>query len=290
MLLRWVTGCVTLPLVLAHAVSSSAQSTAVACADAFERAQAEQTAGRFLAARADAAACASESCPDAIRAECVNLVASIADAVPSLVVVGQDAHGNDYVTARVLVDGAVVSEKLDGKPVDLDPGEHVIRVEPTTGEPLERRVVLVQGDKQRRIEIQFAEASTVAAERHQGDSAEPTGGSGMTVGLVVGGLGIAFFGVGAGLGVFGLVKNGDAHDLCDGDVKQCPEKNAAEARDDVQSARIFGGIGIGSLVLGTAGIVSGIVLLAQASDTAPPEAQQLALTLTASGFSLLGRF
>ena len=46
--------------------------------------------------------------------------------IETLVLGARDPKGNDIDGTRVLLDGAVLVDHLDGKPVPVDPGEHTI--------------------------------------------------------------------------------------------------------------------------------------------------------------------
>ena len=82
--------------------------------------------------------------------------------MPSVVVAARDQAGTDIVNVQVMVDGLVVSSRLDGKSIGVAPGEHVIRVvrDGGTGTPLEQKVLIREGEKARPLTFEFkADAS-----------------------------------------------------------------------------------------------------------------------------------
>src|SRR5262249_19486390 len=105
-----------------------------------------------------AIACAQDACPAELRKDCLRWVEEVNRDTPSLVVHAVGADACDLEQARVLVDGQLVAERLEGKPVLLDPGVHAVRVETTGAQPIEQRVVLSEGEKNRVVEFRFAPA------------------------------------------------------------------------------------------------------------------------------------
>ena len=54
------------------------------------------------------------------------------------------------------VDGQVVEERLDGKAVPIDPGEHVVRFETAGANPgQEAELLVTQGEKNRKVVASF---------------------------------------------------------------------------------------------------------------------------------------
>src|SRR5262249_31248274 len=71
----------------------------------------------------------------------------------------------DLADVSVWIDGALSKKRLDGLPMALDPGEHVLRFEVAGGGSVEQRVVLRAGEQGRRIAVAMppseqAQAST----------------------------------------------------------------------------------------------------------------------------------
>jgi hypothetical protein len=54
---------------------------------------------------------------------------------------------------KVLVDGEVVTEKLDGRAIEVDPGEHVLRLEPDGEAPMEQTVLIREAERERSIVV-----------------------------------------------------------------------------------------------------------------------------------------
>jgi hypothetical protein len=123
-----------------------------ACVDAYTDAQNAALDGSLKRARAQASRCMAEACPGVVRAECERLAGELDGKLPSIVVRVREGE-DDVSSARVSIDGVIVTDRLDGKPIALDPGEHVVRAELADRAPLERRIVAVLGERLRAIEF-----------------------------------------------------------------------------------------------------------------------------------------
>lgn len=148
----------------AHAfvvTSSRARAESVAaCVAASEDAQALRDAGRLVDARALLIVCAQNTCPPLVRKDCAEWLVDVAANLPTVVLSARDAAGRDLTDVRVSVDGHILTEAMDGRAVFLDPGGHVLRFEVPGTAPLEQRVILRQGEKNRVVSAVLATASS----------------------------------------------------------------------------------------------------------------------------------
>jgi hypothetical protein len=126
-----------------------------ACFSAAESAQKLRTQGRLRAARERLLVCVQTGCPSAVQSDCATWLGEVSGEVPSIVVEAHDAHGNDVADVRVLVDGTTVADRLDGRPIELDPGSHVLRLERDGSAPVDRSLLLVASQKARVVEAQM---------------------------------------------------------------------------------------------------------------------------------------
>jgi hypothetical protein len=125
------------------------------CVGAFERAQRLRREGRLLASETELVTCAQERCPEPIAQKCTGWLREVDAELPTVVIYARDADGADAVEVRVEVDGQVVSTRLNGRPVALDPGPRLFRFE-HPGSPVVRRwLVLVAAEKNRRVALSF---------------------------------------------------------------------------------------------------------------------------------------
>jgi hypothetical protein len=120
------------------------------CAAAHADGQRLRQDGKITAAKESFGRCAAADCPDVVRADCEGWSKELSRAVPTIVLVATRGE-DDESDVRVWVDGVPVRERLDGRPVPVDPGEHVVRFESSRGETVERRVVVQEGEQGRRV-------------------------------------------------------------------------------------------------------------------------------------------
>ncbi len=163
--------------------------------------------------------------------------------MPSIVLGAKTPDGRDVVDARVLVDGNLVTQKLDGKPLEIDPGSHRIRFEPASGPGAEKTWLIRQREKGRLVSVTLGSTKV-------DESGEPgTRPARSVLPYVLGGVGVV------GLGMFtyfGLHGRSIQHDLDDRGCKpSCPKDEADEMDRSYLIANIS--LGVGLVALGSAG-------------------------------------
>jgi hypothetical protein len=139
-----------------------------ACFSAAESAQKLRAQGQLREARERLLVCAQTGCPGAVQADCTTWLTEVNAQLPSVVVQARDAAGADLSDVRVLVDGVPVADHLDGRPIELDPCLHVLRLEHAGAVSVERSLVLVEGQKARAVEAQMVPPSETASPRPPG--------------------------------------------------------------------------------------------------------------------------
>ena len=128
------------------------------CAAAYEKTQSLRERGKLLDARQQAIACSASTCSVYVVRDCTQWLAEIDASMPTVVFTVENATGPDPSAVRVTVDGQTVAQTLDGKPVLLDPGEHVVRFEMTGVEAVEQKVTIQGGEKNRKLSASFKKA------------------------------------------------------------------------------------------------------------------------------------
>jgi hypothetical protein len=121
-----------------------------ACIAANEEALSLRKQGKLRESLRPLAVCADPACPAEVKAECAQRITDVKAALPTLTFVIKDRKGNDLTVVRVTMDGRPLPGALDGQPIPLDPGEHVFRFEAPGQPPLDKKLVLVAGEKDRR--------------------------------------------------------------------------------------------------------------------------------------------
>jgi hypothetical protein len=131
------------------------------CISASDEGQQLRDDGKYTRAREAFARCARESCPLLLRSDCVHWLLDIDQSSASVVVNAKDDKGNDLVDVTVTVDGQPLVSKLDGKPLAVDPGEHVFRYEAAGFPPVEEHAVIHASEKNRVLNVRFGSAMPV---------------------------------------------------------------------------------------------------------------------------------
>ncbi|HVH41339.1 MAG TPA: hypothetical protein VM925_03320, partial [Labilithrix sp.] len=165
----------------------------------------------------------------------------------------------DVTAVRVLIDGDLVAEKLDGRPVAVDPGEHSFKYETAGAAPVTETVLIRQGETNRLVSVAFARApaGSTAPPNHEERrrSAIPT------TSWILGGVGVALGGLGAALWISGTSDHSSLESGC------APTRSCSQADVDSAQTKLLAGdvaFGVGLVSLGAA-----VVLALVAKDPSP---------------------
>lgn len=129
------------------------RTPAQVCLSSYERAQSARRDGKLIEARDAAIACSSESCPAALTGDCVKWVGELQAMLPGLVFDVRLPDGSSVTDARILLDGAPLTSKLDGKAIPVDPGPHTVTVKATGYDDVVMKVVALEGDRARKVAV-----------------------------------------------------------------------------------------------------------------------------------------
>lgn len=251
-------GLAALASVLAIAEHAPAQDAKAECVGAHSDAQALRTESKLREAREKLLTCGRPECPAAVRADCAKWIGEVQDEIPSVMVAATDANGSDVADVRVVVDGTIVAKELTGQPIMLNPGARTLRFERDGANPIERKLVLRVGERNRRIEVQFSPSLAGGpgapppgkdpggpVEPPQTDGGASDGASIPTATWILGGVGVLGL---AGFTFFAL--DGTRRE---DDLKKCKPSCPS---DDVSAARtsyLLGDISLGIGVVALAG-------------------------------------
>jgi hypothetical protein len=190
---------------LSLATGARADPAADACMTAAESAQELRRQGKLLESRPGFDQCSRPSCPTFVRSDCVKWLDQVQQELPSLVFRAVDAEQHDVVDVHVEVDGTPVTERLDGKPVLVDPGTHGVRFVRGTAS-VEQSVLVRQGEHDRLVTV--ALGGPVAPE------VEGRRGGLPALSWVLGGIGLAATATGVSLWAVGLHERSDLASSC----------------------------------------------------------------------------
>ncbi len=119
------------------------------CIAASEQGQSERDEGHYRAARKAFFECARVACPRVVVESCTKWLRDLDDSAPSIVLGATDERGNDLTDVNVTLDGVPLASVLDGKPIEVDAGEHLVRFERAGSQVAQLKLVLRAGEKAR---------------------------------------------------------------------------------------------------------------------------------------------
>jgi hypothetical protein len=232
-----------------------------ACAAAHEESQVLRQKGSLKAARERLKTCARDACPAIVRSDCVTWLDQVERSMSSIVVAAQKGSA-ELVDVRVFLDGGLVASRLNGKAIEIEPGEHLLRFETAGSKPLQRQVVIREGEKSRLVSVRFDEGAAAPAPVPPAPVYERPVPAGV---FVFAGLGLVGM---AGFAGFGLAGKSAESDLRDSNcAPRCD-------RDDVNGARTKYVLANASLAVGGAALAGALVwyLLRPTEEVTPSSA------------------
>jgi hypothetical protein len=248
-------------------------------------------------ARARLLVCVSASCPALVREECARRMDQLTSAIPTVVFVARDAGGGELSAVKVTIDDEVVADHLEGTAVALDPGSHRLTVEAPGRPPLTREIILHEGEKDRR-EVFVVDAAPAPASHPPSSDVPPssdalapgmppapapgTGRGVRSLGLVLGGAGVAGVVVGGVFGALTITSWGSANG-------ECPTHAgcSSQASQDRSNALSFATVSTVAFVAGGALLVGGLTVYLTAPKDAAPAAR---VDLAPGGLTLRATF
>jgi hypothetical protein len=225
------------------------------CIAAAEEAQQLRIDGKLASAREKLLECSQEHCGAVVRADCTKWLSEVDGLMPSLVIRAVDSRGADIVDARVFVDGRLIAPRLDGKEIQVDPGEHVFRLVLAGRAPVEQHVLVRQGEQHRVLPVVFPALPPVGPRPGEKSvekvvAAEPSHfhvpPALPIVTLVAGGVAL---GVASYFWISGLADHSTLESTC-GPGHTCSRSAVDAAHEKLVVGDVVGGVGIGLVALG----------------------------------------
>jgi hypothetical protein len=192
---------------LVGASAPRARADHAACISAVERSLTLRQKGQIHDALKTLAVCADPACPAELKTECTQRIDSIGLAMPTLVLGAKDGAGNDLYDVTVTMDGALLARSLDGRPVSIDPGEHTFRFDMVGQPPVEKKLVLREGEKNRTESVVLgpvvtAPASSAAALPPPPPPAPSSWNTNKSLAIASGAVGLVGIGLGVAWGAY----------------------------------------------------------------------------------------
>ena len=257
----------TLALVLATAATARADT---ACITAYEQTQTLRKDGRPGAAKAQASICARDACPALLTKDCNKWLAELELIIPSVVLDPRAPNGGLRSDVRVKLDGTPLTDRIDAKPIAIEPGSHTFLFEAQGAVAVAVSVVLREGEKSKKVTVSMAAAPVV-----------PVVEGRVPLGFwVFGGVAVAALATSAVFAIDGLGKKSD--------LDQCKPRCAPEDVDAMSTRFTFADVALGAgLVAGAAAVY--VLLTRPAVEVTRPVPFAGAVSGGAA-FGLQGRF
>jgi hypothetical protein len=124
---------------------------AVTCSSNYQSGLDREQSGHLIEASELFLACAKEACGTLLQ-ECGSKHIQLAAEIPSIVPVVTDHRGQPNVDVEVKMDGEVLTSKLDGRALRIDPGAHEFAFSTTNGGVFAtQKLMILQGQRNRLI-------------------------------------------------------------------------------------------------------------------------------------------
>lgn len=261
----WRAFLLSLSLVgVGHAASDAEKK---ACLESHEGGQKLRKEGKLRAARKMFEACAQANCPPSVSSDCTKWGAEMQQSLPSIIIAARGINGKDTTAVKVLVDGEVLAEQLDGRAIEVDPGKRVLRFE-HEGKFVEEHTVIRETEQNRPFSISFASptpppsSSAPAPARppvpavappatpplttEKKDTTRPSSGP-PTGALVLGGVGAVLLGTAAYFGLSANARYNTLQETCAKTPVGCSEDQKSSWKTDKTAGFTTLGFGLAAV-------------------------------------------
>lgn len=222
-------------LVLALALGAPPPSVEQ-CLASSEEGQRRRAGRELLHARTLFTTCSAPACPAVVRADCQKWLFELRAEVPSVIIAARE-DDRDHLDAVMTVDGAPAERRLDGSPLEVDPGAHRLVVRLSDGRRHELAFVAVIGEQNRRIVLRVQPRSPTPSAPDE-TRRSPV----LPILLTVGTVGaVATF---AGLGLVGSSQLRDLEALPCASTKTCDPRQVEPTRALLIGADVSLGVAI----------------------------------------------
>src|SRR5262245_35847526 len=123
------------------------------CANAYERGQELRQGAKLRRAREVLLGCSRAACGEFVQRECSKWITQIDAETPSMVLLAKDEAGVAVLDVEVTMDGELLTSRLDGRAVSVDPGMHDFTFKAPSGATIERRVAISLGERNRMVSV-----------------------------------------------------------------------------------------------------------------------------------------
>lgn len=247
-----------------------------ACVSSYEGAQEQRRASDPLRERAELRLCLG-ACPAELARDCTRWLAEIEPKIGHLVM---RATNVDAAALQVDVDGT----RQTSLEVEVNPGEHRVRLAAHGFLPLDRTVTVTEGATVR-VEGALTPEPVPPPRDPAGPGTAPRllveeAWAPSTPGFILGGIGVSAMAVALGLTIDGHLSASNLREAC---APNCTEAQVAPIKNEWTAAGIVGGVGLAALV-------TGVTLVATHREERMVPATTTGIAVTPSGASVFGTF
>ncbi len=262
-----------LGLVLAGASSVSqarADDSKVRCAAAYEQGQELRRQDKLAASRTELSIC-EQTCPRALAADCTKWQTEVLALMPTVRLRARNREGHP-VSARVLMDGAPLTEQVTDAALPVDSGEHTFRFESAEGVSVDVHASLHAGERGKEVVAVLGALSLPAAAPPTAATSRPM----PTATYVFGAIGLAGLGLGAALSSKGHVDASHLESTC---APAC-------SPSDVNAISTLYTVGWVSAGVGLASVAAGLVVWRPWEHASQASAQRMFVSPQLGGATL----
>jgi hypothetical protein len=132
------------------------KSDKAACKVAYKTAQEREQSSRLREAQELYLACSKVACGAFMRPECTTKYTQLQSDVPSVIPVVTDETGAAKVDVQVKMDGELLTSKLDGRALPVDPGMHEFQFSTDAGVIATEKVMIMVGQRNSPVAVSLA--------------------------------------------------------------------------------------------------------------------------------------
>jgi hypothetical protein len=248
----------------ARVQAEPAAESRVQCLEAYETGQRARRAGAFASASEAFAFCGGKTCPAAMHADCSRWLSEIESSMPTSVFRVTDAQGKELGGATVRVDRGP-ARRLDGRALEVDPGEHILSFSVPEYRGVERRFTFNEGEKLVLREVVLEAVSAKLGSATSAPNAPPSEATAPTVTRlpIWLGLGVAVLG-GVGFASLGAIARSEERAL-----DSCAPACRVSQTDRVAQHYLWANVSLG---VGVAGALTAAAWALFAPDAEPQTA------------------
>ncbi len=217
------------------------------CLSAYENVQLARKRLQYQNARDFAKKCSGGTCHAALRTDCIDWLSELDKTIPSVVIEARSPKGEE-TEVRVTLDGNEVTSRLDGSPIEIDPGPHTFVFELKGWPKSVQKTVIKAGEKLRVVSAVFGDVGGPRPNDVRTSVPVVTTRPVPSIVYVMGGIALAGA---AGFSAFAVAGNSKRNDLESECAPFCSNSDRSSVSGRYLVADISLGIGLLAVAAGT---------------------------------------